>query len=217
VVALFGAALVVLSGRGRVAPFGLLLWLLLALIAMYLPVPYQRRLGFGLHPALAVVAGNALVVLLARLSPSRAVVARLAATALAVTGTIFILASVVASGVRNEPLAVYRSTTDLDAAAAWLADNAESTDVIMSDWSAANYLAPRTPARVFGGHPVATLRANEKQFIVATVFAHTSTLLTARQFGADWLVYGPAESSLPAPPDPDFRSGAVRVYRITPR
>jgi hypothetical protein len=45
VLALVGAVLL----RGRVAPFGLLVWLLLEVIAMYLPVPYQRRLGFGIR------------------------------------------------------------------------------------------------------------------------------------------------------------------------
>src|SRR5260370_26646089 len=47
--------------RSRVAPTGLLLWLLLSLVAMYLPVPYQRRLSFGVQPAMAVLAANGLM------------------------------------------------------------------------------------------------------------------------------------------------------------
>ena len=50
-----------------------------------------------------------------------------------------------------------------------------------------------------------------------TVFAHTtSSLLVAGQLGAQWLVYGPEETNLAAPPSPAFQSGPVRVYRVTP-
>jgi hypothetical protein len=118
--------------------------------------------------------------------------------------------------VRNAPLPVYRSTHDLDLAAAWLDATAQSSDVILADWQAANYLAPRTPARVFGGHPVATLHVAEKQLAVETVFAHASSLQVTRSLGVQWLVYGPDETMLEGPPGPAFRSGAVRVYRVNP-
>jgi len=126
-----------------------------------------------------------------------------------------VLLGVVASGFRNAPLPVYRSTTDLDAAADWLAAAAVPSDVILADWDASNYLAARTPARVFGGHPVATLHPDQKRFAIATVFAHSSSLIVARALGAQWLVYGPAEAALAAPPDPVFQSGPVRVYRVS--
>jgi hypothetical protein len=109
---------------------------------------------------------------------------------------------------------VYRSTTDLDAAAAYLADHAQANEVILADWDAANYLAPRTSARIYGGHPVATLNQAEKQFAVRTVFGHTASPIIARSLGAQWLVYGPAEADLLAPSDATFSSGPVRVYRI---
>jgi hypothetical protein len=50
----------------------LLLWLSLAAIAMYLPVPYQRRLTLGAQPALAVIAGSALIATCAALTRQRA-------------------------------------------------------------------------------------------------------------------------------------------------
>ena len=135
--------------------------------------------------------------------------------ALAGSSTALVIVSVVASGFTNGPLPVYRSTTDLDAAAAWLDTQAAPTDVLMADWDASNYLAARTPARVFGGHPVATLHPDQKQFEIATVFAHPSSLIVARSLGAQWLVYGPKEAALTGPAvQPDFQSGPVRVYRI---
>jgi hypothetical protein len=211
VVALIGAIML----RGRVAPFGLLLWLLLSAIAMYVPVPYQRRLSFGIEPALAVLAANTVIALATRLSERRAAVFRLLTVALAASSTALVLVGVVASGLGDKPLAVYRSTTDLDAAAAWLDTQASASDVVLADWDASNYLAARTPARVFGGHPVATLHPDQKQFAIATVFAHPSSLIVARGLGVQWLVYGPEEASLAGPTaQPAFQSGPVRVYRV---
>src|SRR6266851_2834883 len=210
VLALIGAVML----RARVAPFGVLLWLLLGIVAMYLPVPYQRRLSFGMQPALAILAGNGLVAACAALSARRAAAVRLGVVAAAASGSLLILVSVIASGLRNAPLPVYRSTHDLDLAAAWLDATAQPNDVILADWDAANYLAPRTPARVFGGHPVATLHVADKQLAVATVFAHASSLQVARALGVQWLVYGPAEAQLLGPAGPAFQSGDVRVYRV---
>jgi hypothetical protein len=211
VLALLGAFLL----RGRVAPFGLLLWVLLALIAMYLPVPYQRRLSFGIQPCVAVLAANSLMAFTASLGQRRAAALRLATVALAGSSTALVLVSLVASGFSGAPLPVYRSTTDLDAAAAWLDTHAAPSDIILADWDASNYLAARTPARVFGGHPVATLHPGEKRFDIATVFAHPSSLIVARSLGVQWLVYGPAEAALASPNSPvAFQSGPVRVYRV---
>jgi hypothetical protein len=210
VLALLGA----LALKGRVAPFGLLIWLLLALVAMYLPVPYQRRLAFGIEPMVAVLAANSLVAACRGLAPGWAATARLVTLAVAASGTALVLVGIVDSGVRNAPQPVYRSTTDLDAAAAWLDTQANPNDIIVADWDASNYLAPRTAAHVYGGHPVATLHPDQKRFAIATVFAHQGSLAVAHQLGAQWLVYGPDEAGIPSPPDPAFQSGAVKVYRV---
>jgi hypothetical protein len=200
--------------RGRIAPFGLVLWLLLALVAMYLPVPYQRRLGFGVEPMLAVLAANTVVAAGARLGHRWGAVVRLVTVVVAASSTVLILGAVLGSGISNAPLPVYRSTSDLDAAAAWLDGQATASDVILADWDASNYLAARTPAHVYGGHLVATLHPAQKRFAIATVFAHQSSLIVARQLGVQWLVYGPDEAGLASPPDPAFQSGAVKVYRV---
>ncbi|HLZ27542.1 MAG TPA: hypothetical protein VKV73_09500 [Chloroflexota bacterium] len=212
VLALGGAVML----RERVAPIGLLGWLLLILFAMYLPVPYQRRLSFGIHPVLAVLAANSLVAACAWLKSWRARVLRLAVVATATVGTLLILVSIVASGFKNTPLPIYRSTRDLDAVAAWLNAQAQPGDVILADWQAANYLAPRTPARVFGGHPVATAQADIKELATRSVFASTSSLTVAQQLGVQWLVYGPGEANLTPPDGAAFQSGVVRVYRVSP-
>jgi hypothetical protein len=178
-------------------------------------VPFQRRLGFGIQPALAVLAGNALVAATSVLSARRASALRLGVAGVAVSGTLLVLVSVVGSLLHNQPLAVYRSTTDLDAAAVWLDARAAPADVVLADWGVSNYLAPRTQARVFGGHPVATLHASNKELAVAMLFAHGNSLLVARQYGVQWVVYGPAEASLANPPvEAAFQSGDVRIYHV---
>jgi hypothetical protein len=216
----FGPTLLLALGgaialRSRVAPFGVLVWLLLCLMAMYAPVPYQRRLGFGIHPALAVLAGNALVASAATLASRRAALLRLAVTALSSIGTLVVVALVFWSGLHNWPLPVYRSTSDLDSAAAWLALQTRPDDVVLANWDASNYLAPRVRARVYGGHPVATLHAGDRQFAITSVFSHGAAREVARQFGAQWLVFGPTDSGDVAAPA-DFQSGPVRVYRMQP-
>src|SRR5919199_1393435 len=97
VLALVGAVLL----RGRVAPFGLLVWLLLEVIAMYLPVPYQRRLGFGIQPTLAVLAGNGLVAVCALAAARRAAAVRLAGGGLSGSGALVGVGGLVASRFSN--------------------------------------------------------------------------------------------------------------------
>jgi hypothetical protein len=203
--------------RARVAAPGLQLWLLLALVALYLPVPYQRRLSFGLQPTMAVLAANGLMAACAALSTRRAALLRKGVVAAAASSTLLVTVGVVASGLMNAPLPLYRSTTGLDAAAAWLNEHAVPSDMILADWDASNYLAARTPARMYGGHPVATLHPDEKKLVVASVFAHPNSLSVAQALGAQWLVYGPAEADLAVSPaaTPAFQAGVVRVYHVT--
>ena len=206
----------VLARRGAVAPFGVLMWLLVAVIAMYLPVPYQRRLSFGAHPALALVAGNALVVACASLSRRRATLLRLSVVAAAASASLVVVVGVLGSVISNAPLPVYRSTADLDAAATWLEQRTQSGDVVLADWNVANYLGPRVgQAATFGGHPVASLHPDDKKLDIATLFAHGGDPELARQLGVRWLVYGPAEATLGGPAgQADFSSGAVRVFDV---
>jgi hypothetical protein len=199
-----------------IAPWGVLIWLLLALIAMYLPVPYQRRLSFGLQPVLALVAGNALIAACAALDRRRATALRLGVLAAAASGTLLVVVGVVVSGVSDVPVPVYRSTTDLDAAAEWLEQRAGVGDVVLADWDVANFLAPRIgQASSFGGHPVATLHPDDKKRDIAALFAANGNPDLARRLGARWLVYGPAEAALDGPATPAaFSSGPVRVYDV---
>ena len=129
------------------------------------------------------------------------------------------LASIALSAVAGAPLVVYRSTPDLDAAAAWLDGHVQPGEVILANWEVSNYLAPRTHGSVFGGHPVATLHPRDKQLLMASFFSHWGThwgdLEFARRIGADWVVYGPAPGELNLPAArAAFESGAVRIFDL---
>lgn len=213
-VVLIWAVIGVWALRSRSAPFGLLLWAMLALVAMYLPVPYQRRLAFGLQPMLAVIAATALVGL-RPVSEMHARALRLGTALLAGATSTLVAVSVVLALLTGAPLGIYRSTPDLDAAAVWLSSRVASDEAILADWDVGNYLAPRTDGRVFGGHPVATLDAAEKRLFVQTYFAHAGSVDFARQLGVAWVVYGPAQAvATGLPVQPAFQAGAVRVYRV---
>jgi hypothetical protein len=200
--------------RTRVAPFGILMWLLVGTIAMYLPVPYQRRLGFGLHPALCVVAGNALIAACDGLSERHAAWLRHTVFALAPTATLLILAGLSYSSVMNWPMPVYRSTTDLDAAVRWLDRQARPGEAILAEWDVSK-LRRATHTRARGGRsPGRHARRRGQEDAHRDLFAHTASRQVAQQYGAQWLIYGPREADLPGPPDPAFQSGDVRVYRV---
>jgi hypothetical protein len=128
-----------------------------------------------------------------------------------------VLVSIVASGLTNSPLPIYRSTADVDRAAEWLDQHAHPGEVILANWELSNYLGPRTPARVVGGHPVATLDAGTKQAHIAAAFGGSGDLLAlARQQAADWIVESPADTPAIALPADElmFTSGKVHVYHV---
>lgn len=195
--------------RGRLAAPGLLLWLALALVAMYLPVPYQRRFAFGIQPVLAVVAANGFTLLCSHVGQGRAAWLRLGLVALAGSSTAVVIVSSVASAFENAPLAIYRSNRDLDAAAMWLDAHAQQGEIILADWDVSNYLAPRTPARVLGGHPVATLNATTRRAELESML----NLVGATNLSASWLVVTPFDAPIEPAAAPAFQSGGVRIYR----
>jgi hypothetical protein len=201
--------------RGQLAAPGLLLWALGMYLAMYVPVPYQRRLSFGLHPVLALLAANTLVLLLPGLRRPVQALVRVVVIIFASFGSLFLTLVVLVSTATGGPVDLYRSTPDLDAAAQWLGGHVQPGEVILADWDTSNYLAARTDGSVIGGHPVATLHPDQKRFLLEAYYAHQGNLDVARRLGASWVVYGPGDLDAvhPAVP-PAFESGTVAVYRV---
>jgi hypothetical protein len=178
----------------------MLLWIGLGFVWMYAPVPFQRRLSFGVQPALAVLAAIGLVHLNVRVR-SRRLVNYVAAVA-GVSTSVFVYVALLASAVANEPTPVYLWTRAEANAAEWLGDHSTAGDVVLASNAYANPLAGSIDGGVVEGHTVATLDSHAKEALVQEFYgARTSTpererLLQAS--GATVVAFGPHERALGA-------------------
>jgi hypothetical protein len=183
-----------------------LLWVGLGLAWMYVPVPFQRRFGFGVPPGLAVLAALGVTWLCARCS-SRWV--RYAVVVITIGTSVLVYVSLIASAVRNDPAQVYLWSHAEADAGAWLGAHASSADVVLASSDYANALVGVIDGRVVHGHIVATLDSDTKKELVRRFFA-TETSPRERsevlaQSGATYVALGPRERALGAP---DLRSDA---------
>ena len=198
--------------------WGVLGWLLLVALASYLPVPYQRRLGFGLQPLLAVLAALGLVWAAARLGTRGGAWLRLGTVLLALMTTAIVFAGMLQSALAHQPLRPYRADRDSAAVIRALAGRVCPNDVILANWDLSNYIGGQVLARVTGGHPVATLDAvrRKAEFSAAGNDPERWRALVER-FQPTYVLYGPAESGLP-PPAKDAREisrqGHAVVYAL---
>ncbi len=196
----------------------LLLWTILTFAAMYLPVLFQRRLGFGLQPALAVAAAVALVALQDRMRSTRLGTrpANYVLTLLALNTSVLVYVSLLASAASNHPSPVYLWTAQEQEAADWLAQHSASRDVVLSSIEAGNALVGTIPGRVVVGHIVATLHAREKEALARRFFASDTPLDERARLLADSqatvVFYGPQERRL-GQPDLEALPTLERVYQ----
>jgi hypothetical protein len=151
---------------------------MLALVAMYAPVPFQRRLGFGLMPLLAVLTTYTLAWIATAQPRWRGLATALTLVA-ALSTPLFFFGGMIASALTNGPIAVYRAPDDLAAARSWLAANTGPSDVVLGSWDTMNYLAGAIPGRTAGGHPVATLATGERHREADSLFQSPEAQLTA--------------------------------------
>jgi hypothetical protein len=150
------------------------LWVCLGLAWMYAPVAYQRRFAFGVQPGLAVLAAVGVLELNARLRSARALRRRFVnyAVALAAVSTsLLVYVSLLASAILNKPAPVYLWSLPEAAAAAWLGQHSTAEDVVLASTEFANPLVGAIDGRVVHGHIVATLRSPEKEALVHRFFA----------------------------------------------
>ena len=185
----------------------ILLWIGLGLVWLYAPVPYQRRFGFGVQPALSVLAAVGLLRanawmaercwsrLRRRLANYIFVVAALSTSAL-------VYVALIASAATNKPAEVYLWTRAEAQAADWLAWHTSAADVVLASTPFANPLVGAFDGRVVHGHIVATRDSAAKQALVGRFYsaeaspAERSDILA--QTGATVVALGPQERALGA-------------------
>jgi hypothetical protein len=185
----------------------ILLWIGLGLVWLYAPVPYQRRFGFGVQPALAVLAAMGLLranAWMAERSWSRLrrrlanyvfVVAALSTSAL-------VYVALIASAMNNKPAEVYLWTRAEAQAADWLASHTTAEAVVLASTPFANPLVGAFDGRVVHGHVVATRDSAAKQALVERFFSADATAAERSDIlattGATVVALGPHERALGA-------------------
>src|SRR5581483_7751956 len=205
----------------------LALWIVLTFAWMYAPVLFQRRLGFGLQPALSAVAAVALIAMQGWLRRQRIAPrpVNYALALLAVPTSVLVFAALLESAATNAPTNVYLWSRGEQAAADWLAAHSGADDVVLSSIETGNGLVGWIPGRVVVGHIVATLDASTKETLAKRFFAADTPAgergaLLARS-GATYVFDGPRERAL-GPADlrtlaslePLYARDGVTIYRV---
>ena len=209
----------------------LLLWTIELLALMYIPVPFQRRFGFGLQPALAVLAALGAVRLEGFLQEKRILFSlRLGARALVAvalfSGTALSFAVLVMASMGIGPLgATVFEPIGTVAACDWLVGHSDGGDVVLASVETGNYLAGRIRGRVMLGHGAGTLDEPAKEAMVRSFFLPATTPRLRRQIVSSQRVtlvfVGERERALGAEPlraEDGFQlaydAAGVQIYRV---
>jgi chromate transport protein ChrA len=213
-VLLLGLAGIVVAWQAGGVPRRIAMLAAVLCLSMYAPVPFQRRLGFGLAPLLAVLT----VMAVAWWGERRPWMARLVSMLLVTLGlssTLFFYGGMLVSVRVNTPIPAYRATPDLAAARDWLATNGHESDVVLGSWDVMNFLAGDFPGRTAGGHPVATTRVDERRALARELFeSPEQQRAIVHAEGATYVVSSTLHEPLFIPElSAAFQSGEVVVAR----
>ncbi len=222
VLALALVGLPAFSWRPTPARLLVLVWIVVTLTLMYVPMNFQRRFAFGLHPMLAIIAAAGLEPLwrwvrrpigfpfwIMRPALTFAVAQALFGSALILY--LFSLREVsqppgwIEGGVAGslaQPSSAAPGTFQpmaLKDAATWLATAMGPDDVILAQTDTANYLAGFVPGRVFIGHWASTVDFLAKDRAMRWFYSGRGdedaiSLLSANSIR--YVVYGPYERAL---------------------
>jgi hypothetical protein len=172
-----------------------LLWAGLLLLALYAPVPFQRRLAYGLQPGLAVLAAATLAWWGAQLGVRGRRRLGWGLVALAFPTAAFLYAGMVLSAATGAPVEVYVARRAEWQAGEWLAAQMRPTDVVLATEDTGFWLAALVPGRVWLGHKGITYDVPAKRQVVVDVLAGPPEA-AVRQLaasGVSYLYYGPRE------------------------
>jgi hypothetical protein len=171
-----------------------LVWVGVAMVLVYLPFNLQRRLVAGGQISLSLLAAWG-AVRLWRMRRRRLVVALL----VTMLPTNFILMTGSSAWMFTRPAPIFRDTAEI-AALDWLAERALSDDIVLTAYETGNYLPVRAVARVFWGHGLETVDADEKERLVTRFFDIETDDVWRRQlltgYGVDYVFWGPVERAL---------------------
>jgi hypothetical protein len=214
--AIAGGWHIIRHGERRPGEWLVLLWAITAIGLLYTPFALQRRLIFGLHLPLCLLATMGLT---RWLRPHLRRMAITLVVFVGVLGMVFAgglpLIGVFQSPETYKPAQMLYLREDEVTALAWLRQHSGRDTVILASPRVGMVVPGQTGARVFYGHPFETVNAKEK---LAQVNAFYRGEINAVSPPADYIFYGPSEKELGRPARLNsftevFTTGKVSIYR----
>jgi hypothetical protein len=196
----------VTSFRTKSAHLGAsILWLLVAFSLAYSPLYTQRRFLQNITIPLAILAAEGLMRLFEASPASSSSVKRWRAGIIIVFVFVASLSSIQLSlgralYLQTHPKDLYYPSS-IDAAVAWLRDNAHYNDFVLAAEQTSQVLAQKAGVRVYFGHEMETLHYEEKRELIIKFFEGKMDELASPPI--QWVVYGPNERAI----SPDFQPG----------
>jgi hypothetical protein len=201
-----------------------LLWVGLALLWLYAPVPYQRRFAFGVQPALAVLAAVGLLWASERVRSRWFNYGLVSLTALT---PVLVYVALIGSAASNFPAEVYLWSRAEAEAGRWIGEHSSADDVVLASTELANPLVGTIDGRVVHGHIVATLNSDAKKALLQRFYSPDASQAERNQIlqesDASIVVLGPRERALGAQtlaqqqPQLElvYDRAGVQVFRVT--
>lgn len=183
--------------RGQMGQQMLLLWLLVALLLIYLPFSLQRRLASGLYIPLAGLAALGIEAL--SRSWRRWIWLAPALLLLSLPSNLLILAGGLGAAAQNNA-ELYLYADEL-AAFCWLEEHAQEDALVLAAPATGLYLPVYTDARVLYGHPFETVNADAQRQAVERFYHEGANAAWLRRAAAAYLLYGPREREIGGAPD----------------
>ncbi len=215
-----------IARRGRTDPRpgeGLVLsWAVATLVIIYIPFSLQRRLIIGLHIPLCILAALGLRRWLAAgLKPRYQRLLATGVVTMGLLGTLFVwsipLLMAFQPPAESPSTALLFMRREEMAAFGWLREHTTPRQVVLASPRVGLFIPPQTGTHVFYGHPLETIRAEERR---ATAEAFYRGELEAPPAPVDFIFYGPSEQALGRPQHLSdypvaFSAGQVTIYKVT--
>lgn len=198
----------------------LVIWLMLGLIAIYLPFGLQRRFMMGIFVPVAGLAAYGLESLAGlKKFPYRSGSFLLVLLSLP-TNLVVIMIAI--SGILNRDTRIYLSGEEIQTMG-WISTHTSPQDVILASPEMGLFIPAYTGRRVLYGHPFETIHATEQEKAVLDFFQasdwNEQQDIWLREQEVDYLFYGKREKALgeltiPTACQLVYQIGDVSLYRV---
>ena len=197
-----------------------LVWLALAVLALYAPFSLQRRLSLGIWTPLVILAAIGLRgVIWPRVGARWRLLALAGIASLALPGNLLIYAATLGAVQKPDPQQKIFLTRDEADALEWILEDTPPGALVLASPATGLYIPARTDARVIYGHPFETVEAGAHEQAVEDFFTgRISQGSFFAQYPVNYIFYGPREQALgPLPPLGNgwsvlFHQGEVTIY-----